>query len=76
VKKEYVEYNAARGHPSGAGLFYECVLCGGMVSSLAVPKYEDCPCGNLHKEPGRLGTNMGDTGMRLVRITDAESDQR
>ena len=66
--KKYIEYDQSRGHPSDCNLFYECVLCGGLVSSLDVPAIEDCPCGNLHKELGRLGTKMGDKGMRLVQI--------
>jgi hypothetical protein len=38
------------------------------------PEIETCSCGNLSKDIGRLGTGMGDAGMRLVRIKDA--DQR
>jgi hypothetical protein len=69
--KTYIEYDRSKGHPSDYDLFYECVRCGGFVSSMHIPEIEDCPCGNLHKEPGRLGTLIGDEAMRLVRITDA-----
>ena len=72
MAKEYVEYDRLRGHPSGDGLYYEYVLCGGLVSSMTPPENERCPCGNLCKDIGRLGTGIGDNGMRLVRITESE----
>lgn len=71
MRKEYIAYDASIGHPAGEEYFYECTLCGGLVSAQPVPEYEDCACGNVHKEPGRLGTRMGDKGMRLVRIIGA-----
>jgi len=72
MKKEYIDYDPAGGHPAGDGLYYECVLCGGVVSSLPEPDVETCPCGNLMKDIGRLGTRIGDQGMRLVRISNID----
>lgn len=76
MAKKYIEYDSSRGHPVGRDLYYECVLCNGLISSWRPPDTERCPCGNLHKEVGRLGTSMGDTGMRLVRVTDASPGRR
>ena len=71
MKKEYIDYDPSRGHPAGEGLYYECVLCAGLVSSLPVPEVEHCSCGNLRKDMGRLSCRTGgDQAMRLARVAD------
>jgi hypothetical protein len=70
VKREYVDYDPSHGHPTGEDLYYECILCRSLVSSLPSTRIEMCLCGNLRKDMGRLGCwSGGDKAMRLVRIS-------
>lgn len=44
--KEYLNFDASKGYPTGRDLFYECTICG-----ISIPSHPDvsmgCKCGNI-----------------------------
>lgn len=45
-KKIYYSFDPAKGYPAGAGLFYECLRCGEVVTSMPVVGIR-CKCRNI-----------------------------
>jgi hypothetical protein len=46
LRKEYLPFDPTQGYPAGDGLFYECLLCGTIVSSLPTDSV-GCVCGKI-----------------------------
>jgi hypothetical protein len=72
VKREYIDYDPSRGHPAGEDLYFECVRCLCLVSTLS--GHRMCLC-DLRKDPGDLGRGGSDKTMRLVRVTWMHGDE-
>ncbi|WP_444934005.1 hypothetical protein [Microbulbifer sp. JTAC008] len=62
-KREYIDFtpNQPKGYPAGKSIYYECLICGGVVESK--PRYfSECECQNI---------TVDNSGGRLA-ITDHE----
>ena len=60
--KQYIDFDPKQGYPAGKTIVYECLACGGTVSSM--PSYQEpwaCTCGNVSVD--------GDAGR--VSVTNA-----
>ena len=70
-KRNYIaiEPNQPKGYPSGKKVFYECVMCSGVVSSL--PQYfEECECGNIEVDTsgGRMSVQHPEK-MKIFKVS-------
>ena len=54
--RAYVRWTPRDGWPRGPFLLYECAICGQALPSKAT-QAEQCECGNLVVEAGRIGAN-------------------
>ena len=56
--RKYIEFDPSKGYPASGLLFYECLLCGGIVLSWPA-KSISCRCLNIRVDPsyGRMAVN-------------------
>jgi len=63
----YIEYDFSKGWPAGEDLFYECQLCGVIVSTI---QDGECNCGNIYVDVSSARAGAKDESkVRLVQKT-------
>jgi hypothetical protein len=45
-KRRYIAFDPSAGYPTGPNLYYECLMCGGVVPSIPAIVMS-CDCGNI-----------------------------
>jgi hypothetical protein len=63
VRRDYLDFDPARGYPAGAAIAYECRLCGATLPSLPAPPEGECGCGNVgvDLDAGRVRVGVAGT---------------
>jgi hypothetical protein len=70
TRRDYLDFDPARGYPAGARIGYECGLCGATLPSLSTPPEGRCDCGNVGVDidAGRVHVGIAGT-LRVFETT-------
>lgn len=73
MTRDYIDFDPARGYPAGRDIAYECLACGGTVSSM--PSSEEpwtCTCRNVRVDGDAGRVSVDDHArMRAFRTTSS-----